>query len=425
MARRSRRSRVPPPFPAFAYLHTPANADRMASVVEADSTWTLPPAPPSDVDVVLWGRLARNARPSPALAVEASHRELSMRRLRAKPPGSLRVVEVHRLAPSQRAGAVRSAIRTATLGGVLVELARGTRPDRVIDEVVRAAGAIPDGVQLRPSGDGSALASIAVDGTQAEVRVAQIGHPKDPARGRAGLAALADAGVPLVPRPIGGGRTAGAAWSTETRLTGRHVGSLDAPFLRQIIEFLARLPSTPTNTTERSAVADHVTAISAFFPEHEAVLASVAAAAARWGSGLSPVLIHGDLWLNNVIATDGRLSGVFDWYTWHPAGLPGTDLLNLLAAVERSQTGRDVGSMFVDDFWRSTSVTSAMRTYFEALDRTTPDAAGLAAIAIGWWSSRIHGALYRALRHIDDPAWVERNLVKPLARFEELERELG
>ena len=32
----SRRSRVPPPFPAFAYLHTPANADRTATIVEDD-----------------------------------------------------------------------------------------------------------------------------------------------------------------------------------------------------------------------------------------------------------------------------------------------------------------------------------------------------------------------------------------------------
>ena len=35
------------------------------------------------------------------------------------------------------------------------------------------------------------------------------------------------------------------------------------------------------------------------------------------------------------------------------------------------------------------------------------------------------GALYRALRQIDDPAWVDRNLIGPLAKFERLERELG
>ena len=421
----SRRSRVPPPFPAFAYLHTPADPTLSATIVETDGSWSLPPTPPSDIEVVLWGRLARNARPSPALAVEASQRELSMRRLRARPPGHLRVVEVHRLAPTRRAGAVRSAIRSATLGGALVELARGERPDRVIDAVVDAADGDAAGITLRPSGDGSALASIAIDGVPAELRVARVGHPKDPARGRAALTTLAEADVPLVPRPIGGGTTAGAAWSSETRLSGRHVGALRPEFLRRIIEFLARLPSAPSGDIGRAAVADHLIAASEFFPEHAAALESVSAAAERWGSDLSPVLIHGDLWLNNVIATDGTLSGVFDWYTWHPAGVPGSDLLNLLAAVERANTGRDVGSMFVDDYWRSPPVMDAIRAYFSERGAPAPDAAGFAAIATGWWSSRIAGALYRALRQIDDPAWVERNLVGPLARLERLERELG
>ena len=419
------RSRVPPPFPAFAYLHEPADATRSATIVEADGAWRLPEVPPSDIDVVLWGRLARNARPSPTLAVQASRRELSIRRLLARPPDGLRVVELHRLEPSQRAGTMRSAIRSATLGGVLVELARGPRPNRVIDDVVRAAGADPWGVQLRPSGDGSALASVDVDGASAELRVAKIGHTKDPARGQAALATLADAGVPLVPRPLGGGRTAGAAWSTESRLTGRHVGSLDGPFLRQIIEFLARLPAPKQDHDGKGAVTEHLDAVSEFFPEYASILAAASTAAERWGSGLSPILIHGDMWLNNVIATDGRLSGVFDWYTWHPAGLPGTDLLNLLAAVERATTGREVGSMFVDDYWRSPSVVQAMRVYFDALGSPAPDSAELAAIAIAWWSSRIHGALYRALRQIDDRAWVERNLVRPLAQFQRLEREFG
>lgn len=422
----TRRSRVPPPFPAFAYLHQPADAHGSATTVEADRSWSLPSAPPAEVDVVLWGRLARNARPSPALMIEASRRELSVRRLLARPPGHLRVVQLHRLEPSRRAGTIRSAIRSATLGGILVELARGERPNRVIDAVVQAAGADPAGVQLRPSGDGSALASVVIRGdTPAELRVAKVGHPKDPARGHAALTTLADADVPLVPRPLEGSTTAGAAWSTETSLTGRHVGSLSPELLREIVTFLARLPATPPEAAGRGAVADHLTAVSGFFPEHAESLASISAAAERWGAELSPVLIHGDLWLNNVIAADGTLSGVFDWYTWHPAGLPGTDLLNLLAAYERANTGRDVGPMLIDDYWRSPTVVDAMAAYFTARGARPPDAAGMAAIAAGWWSSRMAGALYRALRQIDDPAWVDRNLVGPLAKFERLERELG
>jgi hypothetical protein len=52
-----------------------------------------------------------------------------------------------------------------------------------------------------------------------------------------------------------------------------------------------------------------------------------------------------------------------------------------------------------------------------------PDAAGLAAIATGWWVSRIAGALDRALRQVDDPAWTQRNISDALPRFEQLDRE--
>jgi hypothetical protein len=54
-----------------------------------------------------------------------------------------------------------------------------------------------------------------------------------------------------------------------------------------------------------------------------------------------------------------------------------------------------------------------------------PDAAGLAAIAVGWWSSRMYASLHRAHRQIDDPAWARRNLVDALARIDRLRTELG
>ncbi|WP_410970047.1 hypothetical protein, partial [Salmonella sp. SAL4458] len=89
--------------------------------------------------------------------------------------------------------------------------------------------------------------------------------------------------LPLVPRPLGGGRTAGAAWSTESRLSGRHVGSLDGPFLRQIIEFLARRPAPRQDDDGQGAATVHLEAISQFFPEYASILGSVSAAARRWG----------------------------------------------------------------------------------------------------------------------------------------------
>jgi hypothetical protein len=422
------RSRVPPEFESLAYLYQPADPAIESTIIEADERW-LPPDPTgARADVVLWGRLARNERPSAGLVPIAIRREIAIARLRTRPPGGLHVADLHRLPPVRRPGLVRGPIRAATLGGVLVELVRrggigGDRPTRVIDAVVTAAGSDPRGLRLRPSGDGSALARITLgDGTEAELRVAKAGHTKDPARGHAGLQALESARVPMVPRPLGSGMTAGAAWSAESVMTGGHVVALTPDLIEQVTSFLAGLP---VGTGTRRAIDDHLDDVATFFPEHAASLSRVAAAAARWGAGLRPVLIHGDLWLNNLFTVDGRLTGVFDWDTWHPSGMPGIDLLTLLAADARTRERRDIGPLLVEDYWRSQEVLDALASYFQARGWAFPDAVGLAAIATGWWASRIAGSLHRALRQIDDPAWVQRNLVDVLPRFEQLDRELG
>jgi hypothetical protein len=420
---RAPRSRLPPVFESLAFLYAPASPGLQALIVEAGDGWALPHQPSAAVDVLLWGRLARNVRPSLDAIPFAARRELAILRVRARPPGGLRLAELHRLPPVPRPGRIRRGIRTAALGGVLAEFTRGDRPERVIDAVAAAAGAPSIGHGLRPSGDGSALGRLVLDdGSMAELRVSRVGHTKDPARGREALLALAAADVALVPRPLRGGTTAGAAWATESVLIGEHVHALTPELLDQITRFLAALPAGPL---DRRAVDDQLAEVAGVFPEHAAALAHVAAAAARWGAALQPVLTHGDMWLNNVFMTNGRLSGVFDWDTWHPAGLPGTDVLNLLAAEARTQQGRDIGPLFVDDYWRSPEVLDALGRYFGARGLPFPDTAGLAAIAVGWWASRIAGSLHRARRDVDDPTWTRTNVADVLAKVEQLERELG
>ncbi len=417
------RSRVPPVFESLAYLYGPAEAGHRSVIVEADERWEGPSDPDAAIDVVLWGRHARNLRPSISAVPYVARREMALARLRARPPRGLRLAELHRLPPVSRPGRVRRAIRAVALGGVLAEFVRSERPMRVIDAVAMAAGAASLGRGLRPSGDGSALARLDLDAwTQAELRVARVGHTKDPARGRDALLALEAASIALVPKPLAGGVTAGAAWSTESVMTGEHVHALTPALLAQITEFLANLPFGPTASR---AVDDQLAEVAGVFPEHVQSFDRVAAAAARWGASMRPVLVHGDMWLNNVFVTDGRLSGVFDWDTWHPAGLPGTDLLNLLAADVRTRERRDIGELFAADYWRSPAVVGALHAYARERESAVPDAAELAAIAVGWWSSRVAGALHRAHRSIDDPAWVRRNIVMALARFDELEREIG
>ena len=438
----TRRSRVPPAFPSLAYLYQPADPSVATSVVEADGRWTPPTPPDGSVGVLIWGRLARNARPGPGDVADGVRREVAIRRLDSNPPAGFRLAEMHRLPPVRRPGRWRRPIRAFTLGGALAELVRSSgldpaRPTRVIDAVLTAAGSDPAAVRLRAAGDGSALARLEVDGgTPAELRVAKAGHTKNPAKGHAALVALEAAGVQRVPRPLGGDITAGAAWSTETVVDGHHVQGLTADLLDQITRFAATLPTTAESadsadgaasggSAPRRAIHDQLADVADLFPEHAAALADVAAAAARWGASLEPVLVHGDLWLNNVFTEDDRLTAVFDWDTWHPAGLPGTDILNLLAAEARTKERRDFGPLLTADYWREPEVLDALRAYFRARDRAFPDAAGLAAIGTGWWASRIAGALHRATRQVDDPVWIQRNIADALPRFEQLEREFG
>ena len=418
----TRRRRLPDVFPSLAFLFGPADPGVRSTAIEADGRWALPSIE-ADVDVVMWGHLARNARPSLGMVPSAIRREAAIARLRREPPAGLRLAELHRLPPVRRPGRFRGPVRAALLGGVLAELVRGERPARVIDAVVEAAGATSLGSGLRPSGDGSALARLPLaDGSHAELRTSRVGHPKDPQRGRAALLALETARVPLVPRPLRAGTTAGAAWATETVLPGGHTTQLTLDLLEEITRHLAGLPGAPMPP---SAVDDQLREVASAFRDRTEALNAVAAAVRRWTASGPSVLTHGDLWLNNVLVTDGHLSGVFDWDGWHPAGVPGTDLLNLLAAEERTRSRRDIGPLLISDYWRSGRVVESLRGYMAARDIAMPDSAGLAAIGVAWWASRIAGSLDRGKRPTDDPAWVERNLDRPLERLARLERELG
>lgn len=416
------RPRLPEVFPTFAFLFTPADTSVRVEVQEADARWRLPEVA-QDTDVVLWGRLAWNARPSLDLVPGALWRESTIARLRSSPPSGLRLAELHRLPAVRRAGRVRGLVRVAILSGALAELVRGERRPRVIDDVLAAAGARSLGTGLRPSGDGSALATLPMpDGDLVELRIARLGHPKARHRGYEALEALQAAGVEHVPRPVARGETAGAGWSLETRLAGKHTHRLTRDLLREVIELLGAMPEDPAPPR---ATDDHLAEVRLAFPGHADALDAACAAVRRWSAGMPSALVHGDLWLNNVLVADGHLSGIFDWDTWHPAGIPGSDLIDLLASDERARSRRDIGPLLVSDHWRSPEVLEAMRSYFAARGRALPDAAGLAAIGVGWWASRVAAALDRGRRPTEQPSWVARNLVVPLERIARLERELG
>jgi aminoglycoside phosphotransferase (APT) family kinase protein len=405
----------PPIFPSFAALFRPADPTIRWEVIEVGPDWRPTGRPTPDVAALAWGRMPGRGRPTPSHVVAATRREIALIGLRSRPPARLRVVGSQRLAPVRRPGRVRTAIRDATMGGVIVELARGDRPERRIDVVARRAGAVVE-PRLRPSGDGSALAHLTTaEGRALELRIAVAGHAKDPLRGRAALQALETADVPLVPRPVDGDETAGTRWATETVMAGDHPRTLDATLLADVVDLLARLP---TGDPLATSLNERMTRLASVFPRHAAVLAAAASSAARWAAGQPTVLEHGDVWLNNLFVADGRLVGLIDWDTWHPSGLAGADVLSLIAQDERARRRGELGDLLVDGFWDRPTTQAVLASYFAARGAAGPDRAGRAAIAIGWWATAISSAIDRAFRPATDPGWVARNVDAPAAALE-------
>src|SRR4029078_7918232 len=112
-----RRSRVPPPFPALAYLYRPADLTVRTTIVEADDHWAIPEGQSREGDALLWGRLPLSRRPRARSIEYASRRELAIQRLRARPPAGFRLEALHRLPPVRRPGAVPRGGRALTPHG--------------------------------------------------------------------------------------------------------------------------------------------------------------------------------------------------------------------------------------------------------------------------------------------------------------------
>jgi hypothetical protein len=407
---------VPSPFSMLASLYTPADDATSSRIVEADNRWTLPTA--TDEAVLVFGRMPVNRRPGPDSILPAIRREVALIQLRTLP--RFRHVTVHRLGPIVRPGFIRQGIRTVLLGSALAEVTRGTPVPRVIDAVVLAAGATPRGVQLRPSGNGSALAHLTLhDGTLAELRVAAVRHPTDLMIGFRALEALAAAGVDRVPRPLASGTTAGAMWTTETSLDGRHTKRLGPGLYEDLVEFCLSLPES---VAPARALQEDIETIAQAVPATAGRLRDIRDHARRWLGGLPATMLHGDLWLNNVLVQNDRLSGVFDWDTWHVGGPPGVDLMNILATTDGSRRGADFGLMFTDGFWRADRTLDRLAPYFTRRLGAMPTADQLKGIAVAWWAGRVVAAMYRIRRPLVEPAWRQASIEGPIAAIEELAR---
>ncbi len=386
-------------FESVAHLYVAADELVRSVVLEAGESWSLDADALETPGVAVWGNTPSNGRSMSLMLRWAARRELSLRRLRSS-VGSFAVRNVHRLPPPRRAGRTRNTLRSTLLGGLIVELAAGGRHARVIDAVAAAAGAVsPIDVRLRPSRDGSALARLGgADGVPFELRVAALGGRKEPARNADALTALESAAVALVPRLYGRGEIAGASWTSESVLDGVITRHLTRAIVADVVSLCLQLPRGDLATSLR----DRMIRLRDRYPRWGPVATQLAEQATPTAHA---VVQHGDLWSGNLLVSGGRLSGVVDWDTWHPAGLPGVDLLHLFSMQLRERTGQDIGALWLSGVWRSPEFLTATSDYWRGLGiRPGPDL--LEMIGLDWWA----GQVFKRQTFAADPGWVERNI---------------
>jgi hypothetical protein len=384
------------------------DTDADSRVVRCDERWRLERRAPADVPVIIWGRepMSCGAGVVP-LARNAARRERSLARLRRRPPGTLRVSSVHRWEPTVFHRGWFSGLRAAAAAGALVELRNGAPRDRLLDLAAKAAGARAPVRTFRPGAGGSLMAPIATeDGRRLILRVGEAGKPADPRRGAAALERLAPLRLPNVPLPAGNGRVGLVAWSAESKLRGKRPRRAGRQLTLQAKDLCLRLPR---GMGPPAAFDEDLEAIAARLPALGGRLSRLRTAFIPRISSLPAVMRHGDLWAGNLLVERGVLRGVVDWDAWHPAAVPGTDLLHLLAMQEAVGRGRSLGELWLERPWEWAAFRELTADYWRALG-LAPNRDAREAVAWAWWANQVACSLSRLPQLATDEQWLRRNV---------------
>lgn len=398
-------------FEDLAFLLLPADPDRSGTIIEAGERWE--PGPPRvlDQDVVLWGRAPlRSGAAVRAALRSAMDRERVLRSIgKTTPPA--RVEGIHRLPPPRSRGrSLRHRARSALLGGVLVELWRTPMVIRVLDAVAEQAGAGRRVRRFVPGSGGSALVRVPGGAHPSLLRATRSGHPGDPRRAAEALRTLGSLGMRQVPRLLGTGVAAGASWSTESVLPGRRPVRVSRPAAQEIVEICSAFPRSDQPA---SAHREDFREVAERFPRWARLLSEVRADVDDVALAVPSVARHGDLWAGNVLARRGRLTGIVDWDAWHPAALPGTDLLHLLATEEQARTRRPLGEVWTKEPWRGQEFRSLTSLYWTSM-RLVPNDRFLGAVGLAWWACYVAASMRRLPRLAQDDEWIEPNVDRVL-----------
>ena len=383
-------------------------ADGGGVILEAPDSWGTEELEGRDTTMVVWGRGPRAVGdPIGDVLRTAAARERALRRLRRSPPRPFSHTRIHRWPlPQVRPGALRNRVKRALFEGAFVELSREP-VIRVIDACAHVAGDPDPALSLRP---GSAEAVVAygtpAGGEPYVLRATRADAPADPYPTGDVLERLREAGCGPVPRLMGRGRTAGASWTTESRLSGRRPQRLSPAMASAVAEFCAALPPADgPPTVHRQDFA----ALARRFPARGAEIEEIGAVVDRAVRDLPGVFRHGDLWVGNLLTQGGRLSGVVDWDAGHTHGIPGSDLLHLYAVERAMARGREIGETWLMRPWRSEAYARLCQPQWRALG-VRPEPEQLEAIGLAWWAGRVPEMILTMETELLAPGWVERNV---------------
>ena len=407
------------PLDRRAFPFMPADPDRHGATIEAPAGWHF--ALPAEASGARRRRLGPPRRrepvvgPRPPLGDRARARPGSSRRPTA---GRFRVAGIHRLAAGGLSGGLHGRVRTALRAGALVELTTLPPGARVLDAVLSTVDARLSGPGLAFGSGGTLIARVArgergrrergAVACSAWPRSARRATPPGPARRSSCWPGSA---CPWPRVRSGDGTAAGASWTVESLLPGRRPAGLAPQLVRQVAAALAAFPRTDGPPLALEA---DLRGIVARVPSRAERTARLAESIAAEVADLPAVLRHGDLWTGNLLVADGTLSGIIDWDAAHPAGVPGSDLVQLVATELRGRQRRSLGAAYVARPWDSTEFRVAAADYWPAIGiEPSPRLIELAGLA--WWAAEVNGTVSRLPHRATDERWLTSNVDPVLA----------
>ena len=244
------------------------------------------------------------------------------------------------------------------------------------------------------------------------------------------VGALTSSNVPDAVRdrlvePLTVDRLGPALYSLEPKVAGEHPRRMSARLWQDCLDFLVALHRLPGGGGDTAAfvqtevggdlelVARHVDA------RGRKVLELLQPELADCLGGVPLGWEHGDFWLQNLLAREGRLATVLDWDTAARASLPMLDLMDLIALSSRRSSTLTPGPRSVGVLWPLVRAGGDRRMHEYAEATGTPrDARTLRALARAYWLRRVA----RDLRDYPDRQvrrrWIAENIHAPLAELE-------